>query len=435
MRLVRRDVLAQLQPSHVRCHREPPPVRWLMRSNEVDPVARELLRYGAAVAFVLIAASVRWALQPVMGAAPPYITFYLAVAAAAAYGGLGPGLLATAFGALLGAGIATLPVEKLQIGTPAEQVRLVVYLLSGTAISWIAARMHEARRRADAEAARLRELGEQLRVANERLVQSDRTKDQLLALVAHELRNALAPMKTGLQVLRSGKADPETTGRTLAAVNRQVEHMARLVADLLDAARIRHNRMDLQRTRLDLQQLVSRTVDDHRPMFLSRSIGLHMRGSSRHVPVYGDEARLMQVTANLLHNAAKFTPTGGDVHVDVDRRDGFASLKVRDSGIGISETQLTRIFQPFERGDDPHSHSVGGLGLGLALIKAITELHGGHVEARSEGPGLGSEFTVLLPLDTKPDLTEPPAATLGDPSAIERPMGTGTTQDAARKHR
>lgn len=383
--------------------------------------------------FVLIAAAVRWGLQPVMGAAPPYITFYLAVVAAAAYGGLGPGLLATAFGALLGAGLATLPVEKLQIGTPAEQVRLVVYLLSGTAISWIAARMHDARRRADAEAARLREMGEQLREANERLVESDRSKDQQLALVAHELRNPLAPMKTALQVLGSGKADPETASRMLAAVNRQVEQMARLVADLLNVARIRHDRMDLERTRLDLQQLVSRTVDDHRPLFLARSIGLHMRRSSRHVPVYGDEARLMQVTANLLHNAAKFTPTGGDVHVDVEQKDGFATLRVRDSGIGISESQVTRLFQPFERGDDPHSHSTGGLGLGLALIKAITELHGGHVEARSEGPGLGSEFTVLLPLDTKPDLSDPPAATPADSPAIERPLGIEINPDAARK--
>jgi signal transduction histidine kinase len=362
---------------------------------------RVLLRYGAAIACVVAAAVLRWLLQPVMGVAPPYITFYLAVAVAAAYGGFGPGLGATVTGLLVGVAITYGTAQRLDLGSAAEQVRITLYLFSGLAISWVARKMHDATNRAAEEAAQMRQLSEELRIANERLVESDRSKDRFVAVVAHELRNPLMPLRNGLDLLNSHGADRELAARTLAIMSRQLDQMGRIVDDLLDASRIRHNKLDLQRVPVDLRDVVARAVDDQRPHYLARGVGLHHHRYSQPVHVYADPARLSQVVGNLLHNALKFTPQHGDVRVDVEREGNLAVLRVRDTGIGIATEALGRIFKPFEQAHE-QAPSAGGLGLGLSLVKSIVELHGGAVEASSSGPHQGTEFRVSLPVDVTP---------------------------------
>lgn len=390
-----------------------------------------LLRYGAAVAIVLAAAALRLALQPVMGVAPPYITFYLAVAAASAFGGFGPGIFATVLGALLGVGIAVLPIESLHLHTAAEQIRLALYLTSGIAISAIAGRMHRAKREADAEAQEMRQLSEELRIANQRLLESDRSKDRFVAVVAHELRNPLMPIKSGLHLLKAHKADAQVVDKTLDMISRQVDQMSMIVDDLLDATRIRHNKLDLQRARVDLRELVARVVDDHRQQFLSRAVGLHRRRPSRPLYVYADAVRLSQVVGNLLHNALKFTPERGDVYVDLEPQGERALLRVRDTGVGIKPETISRIFEPFEQGEQAGNHVAGGLGLGLALVKTIVELHGGTVEARSPGRNKGAEFLVALPLDTAAEL-EGPGSTV-TPLPVPPPVPRGEPASGEQK--
>jgi signal transduction histidine kinase/CheY-like chemotaxis protein len=362
-----------------------------------------VLRYGAALLAVLAAAGVRWALQPAMGVAPPYITFYLAIVVAAAIGGFGPGLFATLLGGLLGIGLANLPVDKLQLGTVAEQLRLTIYLLSGLGISLIAAGMHNARRRAREEAEQLRRSTEELRVANERLVEADRSKDHFLAVLSHELRNPLMPIKHSLYVLEKVPSDAEPARRARASIERQIDQMTRLVNDLLDVTRISRDKLTLQRDRFDLRQVVSRTVEDHRAVFMARGIRVDARQPERPLWIHGDAARISQVFGNVLHNAAKFTRHGGEVRVSLEERDGQAVLRVRDNGVGISAEMLARIFEPFMQAEQGLDRGAGGLGLGLTLVKRLVELHGGSVEARSAGEGEGAEFTITLPLDTQPE--------------------------------
>ncbi len=357
------------------------------------------LRYGAALLLVLAAAGLQWALQPVMGA-PSDVTFYVAIVAAAAIGGFGPGLFATAAGGLIGIGVATTPLDTLQLAAPLEQVRLAIYFASGVAISLIAGAMHTARRRAHAKARELRRISEELRLANERLLQGDRNKDDFLAVLSHELRNPLMPIKHGLYILERSGADAERAQRALQTIARQVDQMTRLVNDLLDVTRITRDKLALQRDRIDLRQVVSRVLEDHREVFAARSITLQERQPQQAVWVRGDASRLSQVLGNLLHNAAKFTARSGRVQVTLEQRDMQAVVRVKDNGIGISAQLLGRIFDPFAQAERKLDRGAGGLGLGLTLVKTLVELHGGRVQATSEGEGSGAEFAIVLPIDT-----------------------------------
>jgi two-component system, chemotaxis family, CheB/CheR fusion protein len=382
------------------------------RPSDAGPnFSNAVIRYGGAVVAVLLAAAVRWASQPAMGPAPPYITFYLAVVAAAAFGGLRPGLLATLLGGLLGVGLATWPAEKLHLASLAEQLRLAIYLLSGCGISLIADAMHRARRHAREEAARLGAMADELRQANERLVESDQGKDRFLAVLAHELRNPLMPIKHSLYLLEHLPADADVARHARAIIGRQVDQMARLVNDLLDVTRIHHDKLDLQRAAIDLREVVTKTLEDHRAVFLERGIGLHEHRPPQPMWIYGDASRLGQVLGNLLHNALKFTNRGNDVDVELEQQADHAVLRVRDTGMGIAPEFLPRIFELFSQAERSRERTAGGLGLGLTLVRSLVELHGGTVAAHSEGPGRGAQFTLTLPLDTMPVVPAPlPAA-------------------------
>ncbi len=236
--------------------------------------------------------------------------------------------------------------------------------------------------------------------AEEALKESDRRKDEFLALLAHELRNPMATLSNALLVL-------ETTGGTdeqlplemvLPMMSREVRYLARLVDDLLDISRINLGRIDLLRNRLELSQLVRQVQEAVQPLIEQARQQFRVILPSEPLYVEGDAVRLMQVLRNLLGNAIKFTPPGGTLELQMERIGQEAQLRVADTGIGIIEADLTRIFTLFTQVDASHTRAQGGLGLGLTLVKEIVSLHGGRVEVRSAGLGQGSEFIVYLPL-------------------------------------
>ncbi len=228
----------------------------------------------------------------------------------------------------------------------------------------------------------------------QRLVEEDRRKDDFLAMLAHELRNPLAPIVNATEMLRLRGDDPKARQRAVEIVARQSRHMARLLEDLLDVSRIRHGKIELRREPVEIRDLVRRVVD------AARTLGGHEIETTLPAdPVWlnADPARLEQVLANLLHNAVKFTPAPGRIVVRVETRDSEVVLRVCDEGAGIPPDLASRIFDPFVQEDHSLARSKGGLGIGLTLVRSLVGLHGGEVEAHSEGPGHGSELIVRLP--------------------------------------
>jgi signal transduction histidine kinase/ActR/RegA family two-component response regulator len=242
-------------------------------------------------------------------------------------------------------------------------------------------------------------LEQRLRRQAEQLAEADRRKDEFLAMLGHELRNPLAPIHNAVQVLRRhcSAADPHLKWG-LDVIERQVGQITRLVDDLVDVARITRGRIQLQRRPTTLHEIVFAAVEAVRPLMQERRHALVISVPPLATRVDVDPVRMTQVVANYLENAAKYTPPGGDIRVTLRQADGRAELRVRDSGIGIAPHVLPHVFEPFTQGDRPLDRSQGGLGLGLKLVRSLVELHGGAVEARSEGVGKGSEFALFLPL-------------------------------------
>lgn len=232
----------------------------------------------------------------------------------------------------------------------------------------------------------------------EELREADRKKDDFIALLAHELRNPLAPIRNGLQVMRLAGNNQETLNEARQMMDRQLGHMVRLIDDLLDVSRISRNKMELRRERVPLSEVVASAVETARPLIDRADHELSI--SLPNAPVYldADLTRLAQVFSNLLTNSAKYTPPGGKVWLTAKRRDGFVEISVRDTGIGIPADSLENIFDMFSQVDRSIERSTGGLGIGLALVKGLVEMHGGTVTATSEGEGKGSLFTVTLPV-------------------------------------
>jgi signal transduction histidine kinase len=241
---------------------------------------------------------------------------------------------------------------------------------------------------------------DQRRRAEQALLDADRRKDDFLAILAHELRNPLAPMSNAIEILqRVGPKDPELV-RIRSLIDRQVRHMTRLVDDLLDVARITQGKIQLRSEPLELGDLVRRAIEAHAPAISARGHQLSVKLPDRPVEVTGDAVRITQVIGNLVSNAIKYTPDGGVIQVGLDAADGFAAVTVRDNGIGIDDEHLTHVFDLFGqlKRPRPSEHTHDGLGIGLALVQRLIEMHHGKVEARSDGAGRGSEFTVRLPL-------------------------------------
>jgi len=255
----------------------------------------------------------------------------------------------------------------------------------------------ELARALDAMAEALQAKEQQHLNAERQLRLADQRKDEFLAMLAHELRNPLAPISAGAQLLQSGHATEAAVARTAGIIVRQVHHMTRLVDDLLDVSRVTRGLVTLTRAPLNVADVVADAVEQAEPLFQAKQ--QHFELSLPEIPqrIEGDHKRLVQVLVNVLNNAAKYTPVGGSVKLAVRGGPGVVRLMISDSGIGMSQELRARVFELFAQADRNPDRSQGGLGLGLALVKSLVELHGGSVAADSAGEMQGSTFTITLP--------------------------------------
>jgi PAS domain S-box-containing protein len=249
----------------------------------------------------------------------------------------------------------------------------------------------------------------ELRRSAAALREASQRKDEFLAVLSHELRNPLTAITTSLLVLERAMPGSEQARRAQSVIRRQVDQLTGLVNDLLDVARISSGKIQLAHQGIELSALVRSTVDDHRELFDQSEIRLELNLAPASVFVNGDPKRLSQIVANLLHNAVKFTDRGGHttVTVSADEASERAVVRVADTGVGMSPQLLPRLFEPFMQADNTLARTKGGLGLGLALVKKLVELHGGDIDAYSAGPGQGAEFVLRLPLGRSETMRQP----------------------------
>lgn len=243
-----------------------------------------------------------------------------------------------------------------------------------------------------------RQLQDELRELANSLSEADRRKDEFLATLAHELRNPLAPIQNGLQILKLVEADRSTIDQTRTMMERQLSQMVRLVDDLLDVSRITRNKLELRKSRINLNEILSNAIETSRPVIESGNHELQLSLPPEPTVLDADPTRLAQVFSNLLNNAAKYTESGGKIEIRVQQDGMNVAVTIKDTGIGIPISMLHRIFEMFTQVDRTLERSQGGLGIGLTLVQRLVELHGGTVRAQSAGEGLGSEFTVQLPI-------------------------------------
>jgi CheY-like chemotaxis protein len=251
-------------------------------------------------------------------------------------------------------------------------------------------------------------------------------------VLSHELRNPLAPIQNSLYIAARAAPGSETTRRALAVIERQVHQLTRLVDDLLDVTRIARGKIRLRREKVDLRALAGRTAEDYRALFSKNGLELEVVLGDEPLFVNADPTRLTQIIGNLLHNAMKFTPAGSRTTLSVRRADeASAEISVEDRGHGIATDVLAQLFEPFVQAEKTLERCAGGLGLGLALVKGLVELHGGSVSAHSAGPGQGARFDVRIPLERRkaPRLTL--VQTPKSPSPARRVLVIEDNVDAA----
>jgi two-component system CheB/CheR fusion protein len=308
-------------------------------------------------------------------------------------------------------------IERVLAGEHVEYERLVRY--PGMGERWVRNYFSPARG-GEAWVAVISDIHER-KLMEEALRDADRRKDEFLATLAHELRNPLAPIRNAVAILaKKGSHDPELTW-SHEVIDRQVDQLSRLIDDLLDIARIANGKLRLRKERIPLERIVDLALETSRPNITAAGHSLSVLLPSERVTVEADTTRLAQVFANLLNNAARYTEGRGSISLSAEVQDGEVVVAVEDNGIGFPPETASRLFEPFSQLTSAHERAHGGLGIGLALVQGIVSLHGGRVEARSAGPGQGSQFIVRLPL---PAYT-PQEETADAASRAARPSGSG----------
>ena len=254
------------------------------------------------------------------------------------------------------------------------------------------------------------------------LKDADRRKDEFLATLAHELRNPLAPISNSVSILASEKSPPKVREQALGMMERQVKQMVRLVDDLMDVARITRGKIVLKEERVELADVLRTATEISQPMITQFEHQLTIDLPKTPIWLDADVTRLSQIFSNLMNNAAKYSEPGKHIRLSAETASGFVTVRVKDEGLGMTKETMARIFDMFAQADESLERAHGGLGVGLTLVKALVEMHGGTISATSEGVGLGSEFAVRLPLAEGTAMTEEPAAA---PQAVEAPKASG----------
>ena len=358
-----------------------------MRKRPYLPVVRYGVVFVAVTAVVLL----RLALWPLLGSDWPFLFLWPAVMCCAWYGGLGPGLLATLVSALAGRYFLLVPLHGLAPIRLADAIGICLYLALGTCLSLTFEGFQRASRKVE-------EHENELQRRADELIAADRRKNEFLAMLAHELRHPLAPIGNALDILRHfAGAEPGVIQAT-EIIDRQSRSIERLVEDLMDMLRISRGKVILKKQPSNLAEIIQRGLEVSRPLLNARKHQLTVKVPAEPILVDADPARLTQVIVNLLTNAAKYTNEGGHIALSVEQREGQAILRVKDDGIGITPEMLPRVFDLYAQSERTLGHAQGGLGIGLKLVRTFVEMHGGRVEAFSEGSGRGSEFVVHQPV-------------------------------------
>jgi len=345
------------------------------------------VRYLSAVVVVLGIACARAALAPLLGTQAPLLPFVLGVFVSAYLGGLGPAIVAS----LLAPIVATVwfarwPNEAALIQWGSH---VVFFLIISVLATWL---MYSLQRSHGAQLVALKKLGD----TTQALRDAGRRKDEFLAMLAHELRNPLAPIRNVANILAGDPVDSAAVKRVSAVLQRQVGQLTRLVDDLLDVARITRGAIELRKTVVPIRRVIETAIETVRPLLDARQQVIVDERRDEGVFVEVDELRLGQVVANLLTNASKYSAKGARIWVTIEAADDVI-LSVRDEGIGVDAQLLPHVFELFVQGDRTLDRSQGGLGIGLTIVMHLVQMHGGRVEARSAGLDEGSEFRVRLP--------------------------------------
>jgi two-component system CheB/CheR fusion protein len=335
-----------------------------------------LVPYAAGLIGVVVAGTLRWRYDVVLGNHASFTFFFLAVSVAAWTGGVWPAVATALLSCLVGNYFFSHPLGSFYISGHEEFISLLIFLAVSVVIGMLA---------------------ETSRRALHRAKQAERAKDTFLATLAHELRSPLSVIQYANELNRI----TATTGsyNQVEIIEHQVRQLDLMIQDLLDVSRIARGKMRLDRRHLDASQIVDGAVLKAKPLITSHDHILKVEVPPQPIPIYVDSVRIEQVLANLLINAAKYTPEGGRINLRLEAVDEFAVFSVRDNGIGISAEALPHVFELFVQAEPGSKSAADGLGIGLALVRKVVELHGGNVRAASAGKNRGTEFTVSLPLD------------------------------------
>jgi signal transduction histidine kinase/CheY-like chemotaxis protein len=367
------------------------------RSNDVLVVT---VRYVAAVAIAAAAVVLRWFLLPWLKSDVPYATMFGAIAVAVWMGGWGPAVTAAITG-LVGTALLFGSRHSFEsTGTLNMLLGVGVYAVTCALIIGLGETMRKARDDYRRSQEMFKEVALELKQRAADLQRADAIKCMFLATLSHELRNPLAPIRNGIAILKLRM--PQGPADIYAMMERQLGLVTRLIDDLLDVSRVDRGKLELQREKVAVETFVNAAIETARPNIEGKSHELVVRYAPKTFHVDGDPTRLAQVIANLLNNAAKFTPANGRIELSMRAEGPRAVIAVRDNGIGIPPADLARIFEMFVQLDASKTQAAAGLGLGLALARSLVALHGGEIKAQSAGPGRGSEFAVHLPLAGAP---------------------------------
>jgi len=359
-------------------------VRTRLRDSLIGPRLQTepaWLRYGLAVGLLVCIAFTRLELTPLIGRHSPLLAFVLPVLATCYLCGRGPAWLITLASPVFG---TLFFQDDFSWSDPLGWIAHVTFfvLVCAALVELLHHLQVTHRKLLDSEA---------------RLLEADRRKNEFLAMLAHELRNPLASILNIAPILGSRAYEPSTVRQMSGVLLRQASHLARLVDDLLDVARITSGKIELRLQSLVVQDIIVDALETTRPLLAVRRQSVAFDPPAEPLVVDGDPDRLTQVVGNLLSNAAKFSPDEGRIQIGLARVEGVVQIRVRDEGVGIDAQILPHVFDLFVQGDQSLDRAQGGLGVGLTVAKRLVELHGGRIAVRSEGPGRGSEFTIVLP--------------------------------------